>query len=87
MKRNIGDVIDAMVQALPEGQAELKAQLLSVKGKSGYTAPECMTARWVELVEVFNVGIFGTTTRAFWVRAQAPAWARVAGAILAGEPA
>jgi hypothetical protein len=83
--RDIGAVIDAMVQTLPATEADLKARLLRVAEDAAFTAPERMVARWAELVEVFNASIFDTDDTTLWIRLQAPEWARAAGSILAGE--
>lgn len=50
--RNIGEVIDKMVEKVPDGEEELRQQLDRVKKAAGYTPPEMMTGPWNELAAV-----------------------------------
>lgn len=82
--RDISTVIEAMLKALPDEQAELRARLKRLLDKIGYTPPEAIRDRWIELTTIFNEALFGAD-RSAWDRTKAPTWSVKAGLILADE--
>lgn len=80
--RDMGEVVDRMVAVLGSHAPELRARLLSISGSAGYTPPEHMRDRWLQLCEAFN-----DWARAKWGCApeQWPEWYVAAGRILAGQ--
>lgn len=50
--RNIGEVIDKMMEKVPESEEELRSQMIRVKRAAGYTPPEMSTGPWNELASV-----------------------------------
>lgn len=89
--RDMHAVVKAMCEELEKSGAPidvvapLNRLLRHVAQKQGLTAPEAMPELWTELSFAFNRVVFGSSDQARWVRADAPAWAVKAGAILAGE--
>lgn len=51
--RDLIEVLDRVLEVIPESEGELRNGLQKVRSSAGYTAPEAIASRWIEAADVF----------------------------------
>ncbi len=77
--RKLSDVLDTVIQEIPEEFSGVLVDLRSLRQSVQYTAPELMRLRWIQLSEILNDGLPDPTST------DAPEWAKHVSSLVMGE--
>ncbi len=57
MSRDLGEVVDQMLEHVPEEEKTLRSNLGEIRRRVGYTAPELMQGMWVATHSILVKGL------------------------------
>ncbi len=77
--RKLSDVLDAVIQEIPEEFPDVLVDLRSLRQSVQYTAPELMRLRWIQLSEILNDALPDPTST------DAPEWVKRIASLVMGE--